>query len=69
MRELSLFVGCFASVSSATIIDGRAVDGVQARQVINSTVLSPIVDLGYGVYQGYYNITSKLNIFKGYPYE
>jgi hypothetical protein len=26
---------------------------------------SLIVDLGYGVYEGYYNDTSKLNIYKG----
>lgn len=25
----------------------------------------PMVDLGYGVYAGYYNSTSKLNIYKG----
>lgn len=26
----------------------------------------PIVDLGYGRYQGYYNSESGLNVFKGY---
>lgn len=26
---------------------------------------SLVVDLGYGVYEGYYNDTSKLNIYKG----
>lgn len=30
-----------------------------------SSATSPIVDLGYGVYEGYYNSTSDLNIFKG----
>lgn len=28
-------------------------------------VSEPIVDLGYSVYQGYYNATSRTNIFKG----
>lgn len=27
---------------------------------------SPVVDLDYGVYKGYFNSTSGLNIFKGY---
>ncbi|RFU23797.1 Carboxylesterase, partial [Scytalidium lignicola] len=29
---------------------------------------SPVVDLGYGIYRGYYNDTSNLNIFKGIRY-
>ncbi|KAJ4387971.1 hypothetical protein N0V93_008574 [Gnomoniopsis smithogilvyi] len=33
-----------------------------------SSETMPIVDLGYGVYQGYYNSTSSLNIFKGIRY-
>lgn len=32
----------------------------------NST--APLVDLGYEVYQGYYNATSRVNIFKGVRY-
>lgn len=27
-----------------------------------------VVDLGYEIYKGYHNQTSKLNIWKGYPY-
>lgn len=26
---------------------------------------NPVVDLGYGIYKGYYNSSSDLNIFKG----
>lgn len=26
---------------------------------------APVVDLGYGIYEGYYNSTSQLNIYKG----
>jgi hypothetical protein len=26
---------------------------------------APAVDLGYGIYEGYYNATSNLNIYKG----
>jgi hypothetical protein len=34
-----------------------------------SLTSAPIVDLGYAIYEGYYNSTSELNIFKGYvPY-
>lgn len=32
---------------------------------IDSGQISPVVDLGYGVYEGYYNSSSNLNIFKG----
>lgn len=31
-----------------------------------SNATSPVVDLGYEVYEGYYNSTSQLNIFKGH---
>jgi hypothetical protein len=37
------------------------------RQAANITpIASPVVDLGYEVYEGYYNATSELDIFKGY---
>jgi hypothetical protein len=37
------------------------------RRATNSTpISSPVVDLGYEVYEGYYNVTSELDIFKGY---
>jgi hypothetical protein len=37
------------------------------RRATNSTsIASPVVDLGYEVYEGYYNATSELDIFKGY---
>ena len=36
------------------------------RRATNSIpIASPVVDLGYEVYEGYYNATSELNIFKG----
>ncbi|KUJ13183.1 carboxylesterase family protein-like protein [Mollisia scopiformis] len=34
----------------------------------NTSTQAPVVDLGYGIYEGYYNATSQLNIFKGIRY-
>jgi hypothetical protein len=42
---------------------------LQGRQSTGTSVLAPPVDIGYGVYQGYYNETSQLNIYKGYVYQ
>lgn len=39
---------------------------VWCAKLFNSS--GPIVDLGYEVYQGYYNSSSQLNIFKGLRY-
>jgi len=36
------------------------------ERTTNASVSTPTVDLGYGIYEGYYNATSQLNIFKGY---
>lgn len=68
MRVLNLilfsyFLGC----STAGVLD----DGpsrLQLRQSSSTSVLAPPIDLGYGIYQGYYNATSQLNIYKGSVY-
>ncbi|KAF4630341.1 hypothetical protein G7Y89_g7806 [Cudoniella acicularis] len=42
---------------------------ISVRQATtNTSVTSPVVDLGYGIFKGYYNATSGLNIFKGIRY-
>lgn len=40
--------------------------GPSSLQERQSTGTAPPVDIGYGIYQGYYNDTSQLNIYKGY---
>ncbi|CZR52852.1 related to esterase [Phialocephala subalpina] len=41
---------------------------VHSRQSSSNTSSALVVDLGYGIYEGYYNATSQLNIFKGIRY-
>ena len=41
--------------------NGRTTTSLSAPSTSNNS----FVDLGYGVYEGYYNDTSKLNIYKG----
>lgn len=36
------------------------------RSCLNQSTAAPVVDLDYARYQGYYNSTSGLNIYKGY---
>ncbi|PQE09501.1 Carboxylesterase type B protein [Rutstroemia sp. NJR-2017a BVV2] len=45
------------------VVIGTPVFQHETRQSSNASSL--VVDLGYGVYKGYYNTTSQLNIFKG----
>jgi hypothetical protein len=35
------------------------------RQSTGTSAPAPPVDIGYAIYQGYYNDTSQLNIYKG----
>ncbi|KAF7929047.1 hypothetical protein BELL_0312g00060 [Botrytis elliptica] len=60
----------FLLLFSATIITCSPVEinKSQFGERQSSDTSSPIVDLGYDVYQGYYNATSQLNIFKGIRY-
>ncbi|KAF7888949.1 hypothetical protein EAF00_009249 [Botryotinia globosa] len=62
----------FLLLFSATIISCSPVEINKVKSQFgdrqSSNTSSPIVDLGYNVYQGYYNATSQLNIFKGIRY-
>jgi hypothetical protein len=51
-------------VVMAASIGARGHIPVAPRQTDNTTD-APIVDLDYSVYQGYYNPTYDLNVFKG----
>lgn len=58
-----------ASKNSAATFDTKAFDHVTRKRQSTASQgngSSPIVDLGYSVYQGYTNTTSGLNVFKGY---
>lgn len=63
-----MFLSHFFLLLSATIVSCSPVESQRSeydkRQSTNTSSLT--VDLGYNVYQGYYNSTSQLNIFKGY---
>jgi hypothetical protein len=39
---------------------------LEERQSTGTSIPAPPVDIGYGIYQGYYNDTSQLNIYKGF---
>ncbi|KAB8291588.1 hypothetical protein EYC80_006388 [Monilinia laxa] len=54
-----------ATIASCSPVESKTLN-LDTRQSSNAS--SPIVDLGYSIYQGYYNATSKLNIFKGIRY-
>ena len=45
-------------------VGANALASIHPRQ--NTSASAPVVDLGYSTYEGYYNSTSQLNIFKGY---
>lgn len=45
--------------------NGRTTTSTSASSTSSNSL---VVDLGYGVYEGYYNDTSKLNIYKGIRY-
>jgi hypothetical protein len=55
-------MGFAAGISSLVLLALTAVPAGLAASVQTS---SPVVDLGYATYQGYYNHTFDLNIFKG----
>lgn len=55
-------MGFAAGISSLVLLALTAAPTGLAASVQPS---SPVVDLGYATYQGYYNNTYELNIFKG----
>lgn len=55
-------MGFAAGISSLVLLALAAAPTGLAASVQTS---SPVVDLGYATYQGYYNNTYDLNIFKG----
>ena len=64
----ALFILYLAKLSSAGTLNVRS-SAFEARQSASNTSTSaPVVDLGYGIYQGYYNATSELNIYKGFAF-
>ena len=63
----------FAVLTSLLFVVGSALAGpfdsaLRARQATNGQSSGLTVDLGYEIYKGYYNATSKLNIWKGYAW-
>lgn len=66
MRSLApLFLSGFGILARVWAVE-TAPSSLQERQSATTSVPAPPVDIGYGVYQGYYNDTSRLNIYKGY---
>lgn len=67
MQAVSLLtVGFLASASLPYLLNGLLLTGLQFCHTIKSTIDGPIVGLGYGIYRGYLNATSKLNVFNVY---
>jgi hypothetical protein len=68
MFSLNLLLIYLAALSYVLAeLDVRQANGSTTRSSSASSTpaAAPVVDLGYGIYQGYYNVTSKLNIYKG----
>jgi hypothetical protein len=66
-----LLVSYLAVVSSAVAvaIDERGTKiqhGQRDAADADASQADPVVDLGYAVYEGYYDETTQLNVFKGY---
>jgi hypothetical protein len=66
-----LLVSYLAVVSSAVAIDERGTKikiqhGQRDAAAADASQADPVVDLGYAVYEGYYDETTQLNVFKGY---
>lgn len=60
-----LFVSYFTIFSHVWALEPGP-SKLEERQSTGTSVPAPPVDIGYGIYQGYYNETSQLNIYKGY---
>jgi hypothetical protein len=60
-----LLLLCLLTLSSAAAVGDRGAK-LPSRQDKGPATLYPVVDLGYSVYEGYYDETSQLNVFKGY---
>lgn len=55
-------MGFAAGIGSLVLLSFTAASNSLATPVQTST---PVVDLGYTTYEGYYNDTYDLNVFKG----
>lgn len=65
MRSFALILlSCFTTCLCGAVLSNEP-SKLEVRQS-STSVPAPSVDLGYGVYQGYYNATSQLNIYKGF---
>ena len=65
MRSFALILlSGFSTCLCAAVLNNEPAK-LEVRQS-STSVPAPPVDLGYGVYQGYYNATSQLNIYKGF---
>lgn len=65
--RLLLFI--VQSLTAVTPVCGVVLSAPKLRESHNTVVATtsaPPIDIGYGIYQGYYNDTSQLNIYKGY---
>lgn len=63
--QLAVYFAALTSVYAEVNIrqtNGRTTASSSAPSASSNSL---VVDLGYGVYEGYYNDTSKLNIYKG----
>ncbi|TVY47200.1 Carboxylesterase [Lachnellula occidentalis] len=56
------------AVFMSLLSSGLSCEGIRARQANLSDCSGPVVELGYGVFRGYFNETSQLNIYKGIRY-
>ena len=64
MRSFAfILLSCFTTCL-CTAVPNNEPSKLEVRQS-STSVPAPPLDLGYGVYQGYYNATSQLNIYKG----
>ncbi|CAD6444998.1 f7ce6e87-ce21-4f39-a977-afb9dc6a0e20 [Sclerotinia trifoliorum] len=65
-----LLLSHFVLLLSAITVSSSPVESKRSRfdERQSTGTSSPTVDLGYSVYQGYYNATSRFNIFKGIRY-
>jgi hypothetical protein len=66
MRSVALLVfSCFTVVSYAATTN-PVPSKPRLQQRASTSVPAPPVDLSYGIFQGYFNSTSQLDIYKGY---
>lgn len=66
MLSFNLLIATFLAIVSLAAGLRTEPLKVEERQSTGTSIPAPPVDIGYGIYQGYYNDTSQLNIYKGF---